>query len=227
MKKETGIILLVVGLVIGFVAGLITSTAMQPAGGGSQKTSFSQKDTGSLPQDPTESPGSYANSQKAEEKSADKARLMEEIKQLKYSLEKDPNNIDILVSLGNDHFDTEQYYAAVDYYEKALKINPNMPNVLVDLGIMYRAIKKFDKAIEKFDEAIKIDAKHENAHLNKAVVLKYNIGDYKKALEVFKKFITIASSNSPMLESAKKEIASLEDEIKKGNLHPAKGDEKH
>lgn len=211
MKKETGIILLVVGLVIGFVAGLITSTAMRP----SLEAQLQQEmRTRTTPPGPTgQSPDSYADTQKAEQQAAMKAKLEEQIKSMKIMLEREPENIQVFVGLGNAYFDIGQHYEAIDYYEKALKLDPNMPDVLVDLGIMLRRTDKIEKALETFDKALQVNPKHANAFLNKAVVLKYDLKDFKGSLENFENFVKYAPKSHPMMENAKSEIAYIKEEL--------------
>jgi tetratricopeptide (TPR) repeat protein len=209
MKKETGIILFLVGLIIGFVSGMITITAMQS--GGVSPAQIAQQAKKELPP----ITGAVPDSVEADQQAAEKARINEKIKQLKYALEKDPQNLEILVQLGNDYFDTGQYYAAIDSYNKALAINSDLPNVLVDLGIMYRRTERPDLALEQFDKALKIDPRHLYAYSNRGVVHKYDLKEYQKAIDDFKKFIELAPAGSQLVERAKGEIASLEEELKK------------
>ena len=223
MKKETGIILFVVGLIIGFGIGAITVTAMQPSK--NNPVNVYQAQTG-MPPAPGDSPESYASSQQADQQAAEKNRLLENIETLKFALKNDPNNLDVLIGLGNSYFDVGQHYAAIDHYEKALAIDPNLTDVIVDLAIMFRRTGKIEKALEQFDRAIGIDAGHFNAILNKAVVYRYDVGDYKKALEVFKKFLEIAPKDHPMIMNAKNEVVFIEDELKKGHTGPT-GEESH
>ncbi|MFC1855773.1 tetratricopeptide repeat protein [Thermodesulfobacteriota bacterium] len=210
MKKETGIILFVIGLVVGFGIGLITMTAMKP---GATRKSYQQQAT--MPPSGG-SPESYANTQAADKKAANNARVMKEIEGLKYALEKDPDNIEIIVSLGNNYFDAQQYYKAIEFYNKALAINPNRPNVLVDLGIMYRRTENLEKAIEVFNKAIEVDPKHPNAQLNLGVVYNYNLKKYDESLKYYEKFLELAPSNHSMIPQVKQEVTYLKQVIASG-----------
>ena len=53
----------------------------------------------------------------------------EEILLSKSILEKDPNNLQALIGLGNACFDTDRYQEAIDAYSKALSIDPKNPDV--------------------------------------------------------------------------------------------------
>jgi tetratricopeptide (TPR) repeat protein len=218
MKKETCIILILVAFIVGFGAGLITHTAMQP----SLETRLQEeaRRLTSTPGAGGQSPEEYAAAQEAKRKAANEARLNEAIKSLKAMLEKDPDNVELLVGLGNNYFDIGQSFAAIEHYEKALKINPDMPDVIVDLGIMFRRTEKPDKAIESFDRAIKVNPSHPNAYLNKAVVYMYDFGDFENAHKNFKKFSEIAPKTHQMLEQVKQNIIYLKEELDKGNKGP-------
>lgn len=218
MKKETGIILLLVGFVVGFGIGLMTSSSLRPAPAAPVSTSAQ---TPGAPPMTTGSPESYASSQQADAKAAEIARLQEEIKKIKMALDTDPENLNALVALGNSYFDIGQHYASIDAYKKALTLNPNMPNVLVDLGIMYRQIEKFDEAIAHVNKALEINPKHAPSYLNRAVMLEYDFGDFQAALDSYNKFLELTTDH-PMIPNAKSEISFLTAELGKGNKGPGK-----
>lgn len=219
MKQQTGIILFIVGLLLGFGAGLIISTASRPAV--TQRVSMSPGSPGSPPQ--VASPADFAASSEADQQAALKTRNLERIKQLKLALKNEPDNVEILVALGNLYFDVGQHLEAIEHYDTALKINPKQIGVLVDTGIMYRRTRQFEKALEMFDTALKIDDKFINAILNKAVVYKYDLGDYTNSLAMFKKFMDVAAPGHPAAESARLEVDFLENELKEGRTGPTEG----
>ncbi len=115
----------------------------------------------------------------------------------------EPDNLELLIGLGNGYFDIGQYYAAIEAYNKALAIKPDIPDVLVDLGIMYRRVEKYDDALEQFKKALEYDPKHVNSYLNMAVVYKFDLKDYQKALDTYYKFVEYAPPLNPMIEKVK------------------------
>src|SRR4030042_580687 len=70
-----------------------------------------------------------------------------EIRAAKSILEKDPINLQALISLGNAYFDTDRYHEAIEAYSRALVIDPKNPDVRTDMGIMYRKSGQFEKAL--------------------------------------------------------------------------------
>ncbi len=97
--------------------------------------------------------------------------LRQQVDQLRAAVDKDPNNGDLLVQLGNAAYDAQDSRLAVDAYERAIKIKGDDPNVLTDLGVSYRNLGDPDRAIATFDRALKADPNHWQAKYNKAVVL--------------------------------------------------------
>ena len=100
----------------------------------------------------------------------------EEIKLLKTALEKDPNNLQALIDLGDAYFDTDRYQEAIDVYSKALAIDPKNPDVRTDLGIMYRKLGQFDKALEAFRQAAQDNPCTLTAGFNLGIVLEIRQG---------------------------------------------------
>jgi len=86
-----------------------------------------------------------------------------QIPQLKSMLQKNPNDLEALITLGNIYFDTHRHQEAIDAYSRALTIDPKNPDVRTDLGIMYRVLKRFDEALAAFRRAAQDDPTHLNS----------------------------------------------------------------
>ncbi len=163
MKKET-ILLLVVTLVVGALIGTIASKP-------SRTEDKSNHDT-----------------HVAEAPAVD---TQKELRILKGILEKEPENRNAWVQLGNKYFDTDQPMEAVEAYDKALAIDGNDPNVLTDQGVMYRRIGWFKQAIENFSKANKINPKHPQSLLNLGIVYRFDLEENEKAKEAWLKYLEI------------------------------------
>ena len=105
-----------------------------------------------------------------------------EIRAAKSILEKDPNNLQALISLGNAYFDLDPYQEAIEVYSKVLSIDLKNPDVRTDMGIMYRKLKQFDKAIEAFRCATQENPKHVNSRFNLGITFKYGKKDFMGAI---------------------------------------------
>lgn len=109
----------------------------------------------------------------AETESAGGSRLEE----LQAAVDRDPENPELLTSLGNAWFDREEWDKAIAAYEKARRKAPEDSNLLSDLGAAYRNRGEFRRAIELFERARKSDPAHWQSLLNLVIVHAYDQKD--------------------------------------------------
>jgi cytochrome c-type biogenesis protein CcmH/NrfG len=121
----------------------------------------------------------------------------EDIRLAKSILEKEPRDLQALISLGNAYFDADQYQQAIDAYSKALVIDPKNADVRTDMGIMYRKLGQFDKAVEAFRQAAQDQPLHVNSRFNLGVVLKYDKKDFKGAIQAWEEFLKLEALLDP------------------------------
>jgi cytochrome c-type biogenesis protein CcmH/NrfG len=133
----------------------------------------------------------------------------EEIILLKTALEKDPNNLQTLIDLGDAYLDTDRYQEAIDAYSKALAIDPKNPDVRTDMGIMYRKLKQFDKALEAFRQAAQDQPMHVNSKFNLGIVLKYDKNDFAGAIQAWEEFLKL----EPLLDPGDERATMVKEEI--------------
>lgn len=165
MKKET-LLIVVVTLVAGFVLGLLVgqkgSETRAPARSGSP--------VGLAPT----------------------VNLQQKITELKKIVATDPTNFQAWVILGNEYFDSNQLMDAIETYDKALEIRPDSPDVLTDQGVMFKRLGWFDRAIGNFNKANEVDPNHATSVYNLGIVYRYDLQDFPKAQEVWKRFLEIS-----------------------------------
>ena len=133
----------------------------------------------------------------------------EEIRLSKSILEKDPNNLQALISLGNAYFDTNRYQEAIEAYSKVLSRDPKNPDVRTDMGIMYRKVKQFDKAVEDFRRAATDDPRHMNSRFNLGIVLKEDKHDFQGAIQSWEEFLKL----EPLMEPDDGRIKMVRQEV--------------
>lgn len=114
----------------------------------------------------------------------------DEISQLEEALRADPQNLEILISLGNNYYDIGKFEQAVKYYSKALEIDPKNVDVRVDMGSSYYSLKQYDKALEAFKMATEINPDHVNAWYNMGVVYKAK-GDVAGTRLAWERFLAL------------------------------------
>jgi tetratricopeptide (TPR) repeat protein len=127
-------------------------------------------------------------------------------------LKRDPNNLQALIALGNDCFNSHQYQQAQDAYSKALSVNPKKPDVRTNMGIIYRKLKQFDNAIAAFRQAAMDGPGHFDSRFHLGVVLRYDKKDFRGAIQAWEEFLDLKQFMYPddeRIEMVKKEIKSM------------------
>jgi cytochrome c-type biogenesis protein CcmH/NrfG len=173
IKQNTAIILAVICLIVGFIAGTIYSLYKAPVVAGGSASGVV-----------------YGGSK------ADSATLLkqQEIVALEKEVAENPDNQNAWLLLGNLYFDTHRYTQAIKAYNAYLERNPNNANVWTDLGVMYRRNKRPQDAIRAFDEAVKNDPRHETARFNKGIVLMHDLKKTSEAKAVWEELYRLNPS---------------------------------
>jgi tetratricopeptide (TPR) repeat protein len=163
---NTALIIGLVGLIVGFIAGNIYSLYKSGSMGSGRADTVNSSPTISTEQS---------------------ARML----LLEREVEKSPDNLAAWSELGNLYFDTNRYQDAIRAYTKVLSLEPNNPDVWTDLGVMYRRNGNPNEAISAFDKAIELNPQHEQARFNKGIVLLHDLGNRDAALQIWQELIKI------------------------------------
>ncbi len=131
------------------------------------------------------------------------------------ALNKDPNDYDSLVKLGNVYYDAKQFPNAIAYYERALAIHPENPDVRTDMATAYWYSGNADKAIEAMQVSLKYRPGHPQTLFNLGWVKWQGKGDPKGAVEAWETLLK-ANPNYP-------QKAQVEQYIAKAKEHGSKG----
>ncbi|MDF1527039.1 MAG: tetratricopeptide repeat protein [bacterium] len=132
-----------------------------------------------------------------------------QINELKSRLQINPNDVALLVQLGNTYFDSNMYLESIEAYEKALALKPGNPNVLTDLGVMYRRSRQPNEAIKRFRLAAAADPMHFQSRMNLAVVLLYDLNDSIGAREAAQSVLAVYPQG-PNADNARQILAEIE-----------------
>ncbi len=192
VKKEIVLYALLIGLVIGFLAGAVLAVyKLTPAT--SQGTPVQQQQV-----------QEQNNSDQLQQQTA------EAITSFEAEVTANPNNVSAWTQLGHLYYDSGQVDKAIKAYKRSLELQPGNADVLTDMGVMYRRNKQPEKAIEAFEKAYAANPKHEPSRLNKGIVLLYDFKDTAGAIAVWEELLVInpqAKLNNGMpLPQAIKEI---------------------
>ena len=125
-------------------------------------------------------------------------------------LKTDPNNAELLASVGNVYYDTQQYPTAIGYYQRSLKLQPENTNVRTDLGTAMWYLGNADDAIAQFTTALKAEPNKANALFNLGIVKWQGKMDIPGAVEAWQKLL----DTNPGYEN-KKQVLDLMAQAKK------------
>ena len=108
---------------------------------------------------------------------------LNDIEQLYLQLNKsNPDDSDVLHSLGVIAFQKKQYKISQQWINKAIAKNPFIPQFHNTLGIILEALGKFDQAISAYRQAVSLKPDYAEAYHNMAVAMQSQ-GHYAAAVE--------------------------------------------
>lgn len=128
--------------------------------------------------------------------------------ELTRSLDRDPENPEILMDLGNLYYDREDWDRAVSTYEKARRKAPKNPNLLSDLGAAHRNRGEFDLAVAYFQKAREADANHWQSLLNWLLIEAYDRRDAVASQRLYDE-VKQRYPEIPQIEKIQEQIASI------------------
>lgn len=188
--KKTGSL---IGLFLVFIAGLLTGIGI----------SAWKLDGGSV---------TNHQGQKEAKESDAKDDIKGRIAGLERMLAASPSNLEALIQLGNDYFDTGQFNKAIDTYEKALQIDGKNADVITDTGVAYRRVGKSNESVRLFRKALEIDPNHTLAMFNLGIVLRDDNKDLPGALKVWRDFLE-KSPDGPHAVMIRPWVKQLEEKL--------------
>jgi tetratricopeptide (TPR) repeat protein len=101
---------------------------------------------------------------------------------LTQAIEKDSNNPNLFISLGNEYLILKKYELAFQSYLSAYKLNPKNSEISVQIGVVHKKIGNFDDAASAFLNAIKVNKNHFKAY-DEVSNIYFLLGRHKEALE--------------------------------------------
>lgn len=132
----------------------------------------------------------------------------QKINEIKNILASEPANRNAWVALGNEYFDTNQFVAAIEAYDKALELKGDDANVLIDQGVMFRRLGWFDRALENFSKATEIAPNHPTGWFNLGVVYRNDLNEFPKAIEAWTRFLELNPSG-PAADDIRAQVEAM------------------
>ena len=131
------------------------------------------------------------------------------------AVNKDPNDFDSLVKLGNLYYDGQQFPNAIQYYERALMIHPDNPDVRTDMGTAYWYTGNAEKALAAMETSLKYRPGHPQTLFNLGWVRWQGKQDPKGAIEAWQQLLK-ANPDYPQRQQVEQYIAKAKEHASRG-----------
>ena len=105
------------------------------------------------------------------------------------ALNRNPDDYDSLVKLGDLYYDAQQYPNAIQYYGRALTIHPESPDVRTDMGTAYWYSGNADKALAELETALSYSPNHPQSLFNIGWIRWQGKADARGAVEAWQKLL--------------------------------------
>jgi tetratricopeptide (TPR) repeat protein len=125
-----------------------------------------------------------------QEGDADGARL-----QFKRALEARADYVPSHIVLAQLALTAEDYPGAEEHLRRILQAGAKSAPAHVNLGIAYKGQGQYDKAMQEYDAAEKLDPKLAAIYLNRAIILHQAKDAPERAIELYKKYISMAGGD--------------------------------
>lgn len=92
--------------------------------------------------------------------------------------------------IGSAYLLLEEYQAAADAFEQAIKINPDYANAHYNLGLAYKSLRKYQKAIDAYKQVIRINPDDAEAYCSLGCAYT-SLEKYQEAIHSFRNAVRI------------------------------------
>jgi tetratricopeptide (TPR) repeat protein len=110
----------------------------------------------------------------------------------KKALEVRPDYLPAHILLAQMSLEAEDYPGAEEHLRKILQAGGNNAAAHLNLGVAYKGQGQYDKAMQEYDEAEKLDPKMAAVYLNRAIILHRAKDAPERAMELYKKYVSMA-----------------------------------
>jgi cytochrome c-type biogenesis protein CcmH/NrfG len=143
------------------------------------------------------------------------AALQQSVVPLLEAVNRNPDDYDALVKLGDLYYDGQQFPNAIQYYERAVAIHPENPDVRTDLGTAYWYSGNADKALAEMETSLKYKPGHPQTLFNLGWVKWQGKADAKGAVAAWQKLLK-ANPDYPQKQQVEQYIAKAREHAARG-----------
>jgi tetratricopeptide (TPR) repeat protein len=128
-------------------------------------------------------------------------------------IQKDPQNADLRIQLGNAYYDAGLYQEAALAYEEGIAIKPQGPAVETDLATCYHYLGQDDKALQTLDRVLQERPGFAQALFNKGVILQTARNDAAGAVAAWQELLR-SNPDYPRRAELEQKIAQLRSSLR-------------
>jgi len=131
---------------------------------------------------------------------------MSKVREFMARVEKDPNDVEALMGLGNAFLMMRAWDRALEPLGKAAALDSTNTSVLKGIGIAYFNKEDFEKAAQSYEAILKINGKDTLALFNLGVITKHYFKDVDAARGYFEKVLELEKDDAEMTKLATEEL---------------------
>jgi len=136
------------------------------------------------------------------------AKFMAVVMDYKRRLEKDPQDKEALLFLGNANYDISRFDQAKEYYKRYLEVDPTRAGVRTDLATSYYNLNDVDSALRELKTVLSQAPDHEAALYNFGLILWKNKQDKSGAIQAWETLLK-THPNYPKAAEVRKQIDEM------------------
>ncbi len=143
-----------------------------------------------------------------------KDKLKKQIEKLEQALEKDPQNVNLMLELSKAYIHSDLTSQALTVLQKAYGINKTNPEIVYTLAILFTSFEQYPAALAILEPYIQQNAN--NAKVLSLLADTYrNMNKYEQAIESYKKLLTLNADDLTARYNIAVTVLILNNDIKK------------
>ena len=130
-------------------------------------------------------------------------------------LREDPNNLAVIIALGNAYFNKRSWRNAVRLYDQALKIDPRNADVHTNMGTAYRYLGRPDRALAEYRIALSYDPGNADACYGMGAIYAFDLKRDDLAVHIWEDLLQ-REPNHPLARDMRTYIETVRIALKRG-----------
>ena len=135
------------------------------------------------------------------------------VQSLEKQVQENPENFQILLSLGHAYLGNRNYRKAAETFARAVKVNPGSAEAHTDLGVALGNGGQVEEALKQLKKVTAEFPDYADGWLQLGSIYRFRLKQNRQALECFQKFLLL-DGKSEIAPQVRNEIKQIESELK-------------